>query len=128
MTPIQTPRVRLLLPDIREPTPDHLAGHEPGARGVTDWHHSLKTHDEGEVAVNADEFDCSLERRKIDDSAAYKGVEVTAASNHYPVVRRVYGELIRPELLERWNVTIESRDSLTRIENAVCAFTGQLLG
>ena len=52
-----TPRFCVLLPDIREPSLHRL----PGQRGVADRLDRLRPHDDGNIAVDADEFDLALE-------------------------------------------------------------------
>jgi hypothetical protein len=54
----RTPRISVFLPDIREPSPDRLSGQA----GIADRLDGLRAHDDGEIAVDADEFDLPLER------------------------------------------------------------------
>ena len=54
----RTPRIPVLLPDIREPSLDRLSGHG----GIADRLDGLRAHDDGEIAVDAHEFDLPLER------------------------------------------------------------------
>ena len=53
-----TPRIPVLLPDIREPSLDRLSGQG----GIADRLDGLRAHDDGEIADDADEFDLPLER------------------------------------------------------------------
>lgn len=54
----RTPRFPVLLPDICEPSLDRLSGEE----GFADRFDGLRAHNDGEIAVDADEFDLPLER------------------------------------------------------------------
>src|SRR2546428_6878220 len=61
MTCIESPSATFPPPDIREAPVRRLPCSEPSAGRVAERHESLKTHDEGEVAIYADELNLSLE-------------------------------------------------------------------
>jgi hypothetical protein len=61
VTRYRTPRLSVLFPNIGEPTLDRFSGQ----RNVASRLDGLRTHDDGNIAVDANEFDLPLERGVI---------------------------------------------------------------
>jgi hypothetical protein len=119
---VQAPRVPFLPPNICEATLNWPTGYEPGARCVGKWDHRLKPHHDSEVTINPGELDCSLKGREIDDSTPDEGIQVTPTSDDYSVVGGVDRKLLGPQLLERWNVAVQGRNTLPIVERANGSF------
>src|SRR5678815_3272368 len=61
---IESPRASLSLPDVGKASVGGLTSLESEARSIAQWHQSLETHDEREVAIRTTELDLSLEGRE----------------------------------------------------------------
>lgn len=118
MTSEQTPGARFVSPDVRKTPQDGLAGDQPCAGRVAVRHQRLEPHEDDEAAVSGDEFDVPLERRKVHDAGADEGVEHRAAAGDHLVVRRVDGEGVGPQPLERGDIAFEGGDALLVVERA----------
>jgi hypothetical protein len=120
----QPPRVAITLPDIREATPYRLACFEPIRGRVSDRDDRFEAHRRREITVDANEFDLSLEGRKVDDSGPHEVIEDGAFANNYLVVGRVDHQLIGPHTFESRHITLQRGDAKLVIERAHYGFVG----
>jgi len=112
----ETPGIPFALPDIREATLDRLARYEAGRGRIGKRSDGLEAHDEDQVAIVPHELDLPFERGKVDDTGADEGIEDGALADDDLVIGGVHDELIGPEALERWDVTLEGGEAFLIVE------------
>jgi hypothetical protein len=122
MTHKQAPRTSFLFPDVGEAALYRLAGNKTGAGCVIDWLHCLQAHDDDERSIGADEFNLSLELRKIDNPRAHECIQYRASSDNNLVIRGIQDELSGPQSFESGNIAFQSREPLFVIERAHSLF------
>lgn len=76
MTPVKAPCTSFVLPDVCEPTVNDLTRYETGTGCVRARNYSLVPHNDGKIAVNAEELDITLERGEVNDSPAHEGISI----------------------------------------------------
>src|SRR4051794_5678423 len=89
-----------------------LSGHQTSACGVGDGLNGFESHDDYKGSIGPDEFDVALEHREIYDTGAYERIQDGALPGDHPVVRRINGEVVRPEPFKSRNIALQSGDPL----------------